>query len=72
MENKNYIKSGDFYYDGEEWTYFGASIEEFDFDEDDYCYDIRTNKLIPGVVADGSINWGTAIGRIHRFHNIPW
>ena len=32
---KGYIKSGDFYYDGEEWTYFGASIDEFDFDEDE-------------------------------------
>lgn len=32
---KGYIKSGDFYYDGEEWTYFGTSIEEFDFDEDE-------------------------------------
>ena len=35
MENKDYIKTGDFYYGGEEWIYFGASIEEFDFDEDD-------------------------------------
>lgn len=35
MENKNYINSGDFYYDGDEWTYFGTSIEEFDFDEDE-------------------------------------
>ena len=35
MENKDYIKSGDFYYDGEEWTYFGTNIEEFDFDEDE-------------------------------------
>lgn len=32
---KDYIKTGDFYYGGEEWIYFGASIEEFDFDEDD-------------------------------------
>ena len=32
---KDYIKTGDFYYCGEEWIYFGASIEEFDFDEDD-------------------------------------
>lgn len=32
---KSYIKSSDFYYDGEKWTYFGASIEEFDFDEED-------------------------------------
>ncbi len=35
MENKNYITSGDFYNDGEEWIYFGASIDEFDFDEDE-------------------------------------
>ena len=32
---KDYIKLSDFYYDGEEWTYFGTSIEEFDFDEDE-------------------------------------
>ena len=32
---KDYIKSGDFYYGGEEWIYFGASIEEFDFDEEE-------------------------------------
>ena len=32
---KDYIKSGDFYYDGEEWTYFGVSIENFEDDEDD-------------------------------------
>ena len=32
---KDYIKSGDFYYDGEEWAYFGASIENFEIDEDD-------------------------------------
>ena len=38
MENKDYIKSSDFYYDGDEWTYFGASIDEFDFDEDDDGY----------------------------------
>jgi hypothetical protein len=35
MENKIYIKLDDFYYDGDEWTYFGASIDEFDFDEDE-------------------------------------
>jgi hypothetical protein len=35
IENKIYIKLDDFYYDGEEWTYFGASIDEFDFDEDE-------------------------------------
>ena len=35
MKNKDYIKTGDFYCDGEEWIYFGASIDEFDFDEDD-------------------------------------
>ena len=33
--DKDYIKSGDFYCDGEEWIYFGASIDEFDFDEDE-------------------------------------
>ena len=33
--DKGYIKSGDFYYDGEEWIYFGASIDEFDFDEEE-------------------------------------
>jgi hypothetical protein len=32
---KDYIKLSDFYYDGDEWTYFGASIDEFDFDEDE-------------------------------------
>lgn len=32
--DKGYINSSDFYYDGEEWAYFGASIEE-DFDEED-------------------------------------
>lgn len=32
---KDYIKSGDFYFDGKEWTYLGAIIEEFDFDEDE-------------------------------------
>ena len=32
---KGYIKSSDFYCDGEEWTYFGVSIDEFDFDEDE-------------------------------------
>lgn len=32
---KDYINSGDFFYDGEEWIYFGASIEEFDLDEND-------------------------------------
>lgn len=30
---KDYIKSDDFYYDAEEWTYFGGSIEEYDFDK---------------------------------------
>ena len=30
---KDYIKLGNFYCDDEEWIYFGASIEEFDFDE---------------------------------------
>ena len=33
--DKDYIKSGDFYYDGEEWTYFGDNIEQFVEDEDD-------------------------------------
>ena len=33
--DKGYIKSGDFYCYGKEWIYFGASIEEFDFDEDE-------------------------------------
>ena len=32
---KDYIKLSDFYYDDEEWTYFGANIEKFDFDEDE-------------------------------------
>ena len=32
---KDYIKLSDFYYDGDEWTYFGTSIDEFDFDEDE-------------------------------------
>lgn len=32
---KDYIKSGDFYYDGEEWTYFGTTVENFEIDEDD-------------------------------------
>lgn len=31
---KDYIKSGDFYYDGEEWTYFSENIEDFEIDED--------------------------------------
>lgn len=46
--DKDYINSGDFYYGGEEWiyfgasiekgekwTYFGASIENFDEEDDD-------------------------------------
>ena len=33
--DKDYIKSGDFYYDGEVWTYLGENIENFEIDEDD-------------------------------------
>lgn len=33
--DKDYINSGDFYYDGEEWIYFGTSIENFDEDDDE-------------------------------------
>ena len=33
--DKDYINSGDFYYDGEEWIYFGASIENIDEEDDE-------------------------------------